>query len=63
MFVGTNHPNMEETGSLENPIPSGKCYLDLSRAEISEESPFFGPLVRIVILEEPWQQPLASQLD
>ena len=29
---GTNHPNMEETGSLENPIPSGKCYLDLNRA-------------------------------
>ncbi len=28
VFVGTNHPNMEETGSLENPIPSGKCYLD-----------------------------------
>ena len=24
---------MEETGSLENPIPSGKCYLDLNRAE------------------------------
>jgi hypothetical protein len=23
---------MEETGSLENPIPSGKCYLDLNRA-------------------------------
>ena len=33
VFVGTNHPNMEETGSLENPIPSGKCYLDLNRAE------------------------------
>ena len=33
MFVGTNHPNMEETGSLENPIPSGKCYLDLNRAD------------------------------
>ena len=33
VFVGTNHPNMEETGSLENPIPSGKCYLDLSRAD------------------------------
>ena len=32
VFVGTNHPNMEETGSLENPIPSGKCYLDLNRA-------------------------------
>jgi len=30
---GTNNPNMEETGSLENPIPSGKCYLDLNRAE------------------------------
>ena len=29
---GTNNPNMEETGSLENPIPSGKCYLDLNRA-------------------------------
>ena len=26
VFVGTNHPNMEETGSLENPFPSGKCY-------------------------------------
>jgi hypothetical protein len=23
---------MEETGSLENPIPSGKCDLDLNRA-------------------------------
>ena len=32
VFVGTNHPNMEETGSLENPILSGKCYLDLNRA-------------------------------
>ena len=32
VLVGTNHPNMEETGSLENPIPSGKCYLDLNRA-------------------------------
>ena len=32
VFVGTNHPNMEETGSLEHPIPSGKCYLDLNRA-------------------------------
>ena len=32
VFVGTNNPNMEETGSLENPIPSGKCYLDLNRA-------------------------------
>ena len=32
VFVGINHPNMEETGSLENPIPSGKCYLDLNRA-------------------------------
>jgi len=31
---GTNNPNMEETGSLENPIPSGKCYLDLNRADI-----------------------------
>src|SRR5208337_574272 len=35
VLVGTNHPNMEETGSLENPIPSGKCYLDLNRARIS----------------------------
>jgi hypothetical protein len=26
---------MEETGSLENPIPSGKCYLDLNRAQKS----------------------------
>ena len=25
---------MEETDSLENPIPSGKCYLDLNRADI-----------------------------
>ena len=33
VLVGTNHPNMEETGSLENPIPSGKCYLDLNRAQ------------------------------
>ena len=32
VLVGTNHPNMEETGSLENPIPLGKCYLDLNRA-------------------------------
>jgi hypothetical protein len=32
VFVGTNNPNMEETGSLENPIPSGKCYLELNRA-------------------------------
>ena len=35
VLVGTNHPNMEETGSLENPIPSGKCYLDLNRAQNS----------------------------
>jgi len=33
VFVGTNDPNMEETGSLENPIPSGKCNLDLNRAQ------------------------------
>jgi len=26
---------MEETGSLEKPIPSGKCYLDLNRARLS----------------------------
>jgi hypothetical protein len=32
VFVGTNNPNMKETDSLENPIPSGKCYLDLNRA-------------------------------
>ena len=32
VFVGTNNPNMEETGSLENPISFGKCYLDLNRA-------------------------------
>jgi len=32
VFVPTNNPNMEETGSLENPIPSGKCDLDLNRA-------------------------------
>ena len=25
---------MEETDILENPIPSGKCYLDLNRARI-----------------------------
>jgi hypothetical protein len=30
--VPTNNPNMEETGSLENPIPSGKHYLELNRA-------------------------------
>ena len=35
VFVGTNHPNMEETGSLENPIPSGKCYLDLNETVAS----------------------------
>jgi hypothetical protein len=33
VFVGTNNPNMKETDSLENPIPSGKCYLDLNRAQ------------------------------
>src|SRR5271166_7094233 len=33
VFVGTNNPNMEETGSLENPIPSGKGNLDLNRAQ------------------------------
>ena len=33
VFEGTNNPIMEETGSLENPIPSGKCYLELNRAE------------------------------
>ena len=38
VLVGTNHPNMEETGSLENPIPSGKCYLDLNRAEKCRET-------------------------
>ena len=32
VFVPTNNPNMEETGSLENPILSGKCDLDLNRA-------------------------------
>src|SRR5271165_2008318 len=32
VFVRTNNPNMEETGSLENPILSGKCYLELNRA-------------------------------
>ena len=32
VFVPTNNPNMEEIGSLENPIPSGKCDLDLNRA-------------------------------
>src|SRR5208282_4531777 len=32
VFMGTNNPNMEETGSLENPIPSGKCYLELNQA-------------------------------
>ena len=33
VFVGTNNPNMEETGSIENPIPPGKCYLELNRAD------------------------------
>ena len=42
---GTNHPNMEETGSLENPIPSGKCDLDLNRALFS--SPVLSPLATI----------------
>jgi hypothetical protein len=32
IFVPTNNPNMEETGSLENPVQSGKCNLDLNRA-------------------------------
>ena len=32
VFVGINYPNMEETGSLENPIQSGQCNLDLNRA-------------------------------
>ncbi|MGD0039501.1 MAG: hypothetical protein ABSE84_03625, partial [Isosphaeraceae bacterium] len=31
VFVRTNNPNMEETDSLENPIPSGKCYLELNQ--------------------------------
>src|SRR5208337_2455055 len=35
---GTNNPNMEETGSLENPIRSGKCDLDLNRARKSKRS-------------------------
>ena len=39
VLVGTNHPNMEETGSLENPIPSGKCYLDLNRAHVLPITP------------------------
>ena len=33
VFAPTNNPNMEETGSLENPIPSGECNLGLNRAE------------------------------
>jgi len=32
VFVATNNPNMEETGSLENPIQSGECNLDLNQA-------------------------------
>ena len=28
---------MEETGSIENPIPSGKCYLELNRALFSSQ--------------------------
>ena len=32
VFEGTNNPIVEKTGSLENPIPSGKCYLELNRA-------------------------------
>jgi hypothetical protein len=52
--MGTNNPNMEETGSLENPIPSGKCYLELNRArfwllELRESqhfSTFYGPSVQ-----------------
>ena len=31
VFVRTNNPNMEETGILENPILSGKCYLALNQ--------------------------------
>ena len=34
---------MEETDSLENPIPSGKCYLDLNRA--CNEAEMFRQLV------------------
>jgi len=33
VFAPTNNPNMEETGSLENPIPSGECNPGLNRAE------------------------------
>ena len=56
VFVGTNNPNMEETGSLENPIPSGKCYLDLNRA-------LSGPIVDLDIAGlNPVGHPLTSNL-
>src|SRR5271157_6596893 len=43
VFVGTNNPNMEETGSIENPIPSGKCYLELNRAQFPQGRPTPSP--------------------
>ena len=47
VFVGTNNPNMEETGSLENLIPSGKCHLELNRAFVRSH------LVRLSTLVHP----------
>ncbi len=34
---------MEEPGSLENPIPSGKCNLDLNRARLGRRGRDSGP--------------------